>query len=184
MRWTWLDLITELETGQRCVAIRNVSWAEDVLHDHFDHDPEAGLEAMPVMPNTLVIEGMAQCAGILVGNHGNYREKVLLAKIGKATFTGLNAMPGQTLRHTALLDRIDDTGASTTGTVDLLDPTTGQSQPYATIELMFSHIDQNRKGLAFPEHNFVFTKDFADLLARSGFPMDHPPRDDAPPSRA
>ncbi len=174
MRWTWLDLILKLERGERCVAIRNVSWAEEVLHDHFDHDEEAGLPAIPVMPNTLIIEGMAQCAGILVGHYNDYREKVLLAKIGKATFTGLCAMPGQTLRHTALIDRIDGTGASTTGTVELLDPTTGQAKPYATIDLMFSHIDQNRKGLAFPEHNFVFTQDFADLLDRSGFPMASP----------
>jgi 3-hydroxyacyl-[acyl-carrier-protein] dehydratase len=175
MRWTWLDLILELETGRRCVAIRNVSWAEDVLHDHFDHDPEAGLPALPVMPNSLVIEGMAQCAGILVGNHDQYKQKVILAKIGRASFTGLNAMPGQTLRHTADLDRVDDSGASTSGTVELLDPTTGEAQPYASIDLMFSHIDQNRKGLAFPEHNFVFTRDFADLLERSGFPMENPP---------
>ena len=172
MRWTWLDLILELETGKRCVAIRNVSWAEDVLHDHFDHDPEAGLGPLPVMPNSLVIEGMAQCAGILVGNHGNYKQKVLLAKIGKASFTGLNAMPGQTLRHTATLDRIDASGASTSGVVELLDPTTGNAQPYGEVELMFSHIDQNRKGLAFPEHNFVFSQDFRDLLDRSGYPMD------------
>ncbi len=172
MRWTWLDLILELESGKRCVAIRNVTWAEDVLHDHFDHDPEAGRGPLPVMPNTLVIEGMAQCAGILVGEAGRYKQKVILAKIGKATFTGLNAMPGQTLRHTAEIDRLDDTGAATTGTVELLDPTTGQARPYAHIELMFSHIDQNRQGLAFPKHNFVFSQDFKDLLERSGFPAD------------
>ena len=175
MRWTWLDLILELESGRRCVAVRNVCWAEDVLADHFDRDIEAGLPAMPVMPNSLVIEGMAQCAGILVGEHNQYRQKVLLAKIGRASFTGLYAGPGHTLRHTATLDRIDDTGAATTGVVELLSPGGDQAQPYATVDLMFSHIDQNRKGLAFPEHNFVFTQDFADLLDRSGFPMPHRP---------
>jgi len=29
---------------------------------------------------------------------------------------------------------------------------------------MFSHIDQNMAGLDFPEHNFVFTGQFLDLL--------------------
>jgi len=99
------------------------------------------------MPNTLVIEGAAQCAGILTGHAHDFREKVLLAKIGKATFTGLAAG-------------------------ELIDPHTGDVQPYAEIELMFSHIDQNRKGLAFPDHNFVFTDDFMDLLERSGYPVD------------
>ena len=34
----------------------------------------------------------------------------------------------------------------------------------ADIELMFSHIDQNMAGLEFPEHNFVFTGQFLDLI--------------------
>jgi len=32
------------------------------------------------------------------------------------------------------------------------------------IEMMFSHIDQNMAGLEFPEHNFVFTEQFTELL--------------------
>ena len=35
MRWIWIDRIIELEKAERCVAIKNVSLAEDVLHDHF-----------------------------------------------------------------------------------------------------------------------------------------------------
>ena len=35
---------------------------------------------------------------------------------------------------------------------------------------MFSHIDQNMAGLAFPEHNFVFTPAFLELL--DGFRKD------------
>jgi len=34
----------------------------------------------------------------------------------------------------------------------------------AEIDLMFSHIDQNLAGLEFPEHNFVFTEQFTELL--------------------
>ena len=37
------------------------------------------------------------------------------------------------------------------------------------IRLTFSHVDQNRAGLAFPEHNFVFTDQFMNLLRNSGF---------------
>ena len=172
MRWTWLDLITDLTPGERCVALRNITWGEDPLQDHFDHDPEAGRVALPVMPNSLVIEGMAQCAGILVGRTGNFKHKVILAKIGRATFTGLPAMPGQALRHTATLDRFDDSGAATTGSVELIDCHSGDVAHYADIELMFSHIDQNRKGLVFPEHNFVFSEQFRDLLVRSGYSAD------------
>jgi len=166
MRWIWIDRIIELEKGRRCVAIKNVTLAEDVLHDHFP--AEGDRRALPLFPNTLIIEGMAQTAGILVGHANDFAEKVILAKIGKATFTA-HARPGTTLRYIAEIDRIDQNGASTTGHVELIDPHTGKAEPLATIELMFSHIDQNRAGLAFPEHNFVFTSQFMDLLDQSGF---------------
>lgn len=165
MRWIWIDRILELERGKRCVAIKNVSAAEEVLHDHFPAQGER--KAIPVMPNTLIIEGMAQTAGILVGHAGDFKEKVILAKITRATFTA-DAYPGYTIRHTATIDRIDTSGAATIGTTELLDPATGDAKPLAQIELMFSHIDHNRAGLAFPEHNFVFTDQFMDLLRRSG----------------
>lgn len=168
MRWIWIDRILELDKGVRAVAIKNISLAEDVLHDHFP--ARNGRPADPVLPHTLIIEGMAQTAGILVGHARDFREKVILAKIGKAIFDlDTPARPGTTLRYAAALDRIDDSGASTSGTVERIDPATGQVQHMADIELMFSHIDQNMRGLAFPEHNFVFTGQFMDLLARSGF---------------
>lgn len=166
MRWIWIDRILELERGKRCVTLKNVSMAEDVLHDHFP----AGADhpANPVMPNSLIIEGMAQTAGILVGHVNDFQEKVILAKIGKAIFTAA-ARPGFTLRHTATIDRLDESGAATSGTTELIDPVNGAVTPLAQIELMFSHIDRNRSGLAFPEHNFVFTSQLMDLLRRSGF---------------
>ena len=48
MRWMWIDRITEFEADRRLVAIKNVSLAEDHLHDHFAAD-EGGV-AQPVMP--------------------------------------------------------------------------------------------------------------------------------------
>ena len=60
--------------------------------------------------------------------------------------------------------------SSAVGTVELLDPARPQTPPVAlgTIELMFSHIDQNRSGLAFPEENFVFGENFRTLLRGAG----------------
>lgn len=166
MRWIWIDRILELEHARRCVAIKNVSLAEEMVHDHF---PATGNRpATPVMPNTLIIEGMAQTAGILVGHANDFREKVILAKIGRATFHDV-ARPGFCLRFEALIDRIDSNGASTSGTVTLLDPADDKQSKLADIELLFSHIDNNMSGLAFPEHNFVFGQQFKDVLRQSGF---------------
>ena len=165
MRWIWIDRIIELDRGRRCVALKNVSLAEDVLHDHFAAAGDR--PATPVMPNSLIIEGMAQTAGILVGHANDFAEKVILAKIGKAVFTAA-ATPGRCLRFTARIERMDPNGAATSGSVDLIHPESGETKPLAQIELLFSHVDQNRSGLDFPEHNFVFTAQFMDLLRQAG----------------
>ena len=167
MRWMWIDRIVELAERERLVAIKNVSLAEEHLHEHFPADETRGLGAMPVMPASLVIEGMAQAAGILVGHANGFREKVVLAKVNRAEIAK-DPVPGTTLRHTATLTRIDETGAATEGTVELLNPATGAAETIGAIDLMFSHLDSNRAGVEFPEHNFVFSDAFRTLLETSG----------------
>jgi 3-hydroxyacyl-[acyl-carrier-protein] dehydratase len=152
MRWIWIDKFVEFTSRKSATAIKNVSLAEEHLHDLYP--------AFPIVPNTLIIEGMAQTAGILVGEARNFTEKVILAKIGKAVFFRL-ARPGDTLIFSATIQQLSEQGASIAGTVN-----TGPAgnEPVAEIELMFSHIDQNMAGLRFPEHNFVFTEQFTELL--------------------
>ena len=149
MRWIWIDTFIEFESGRRAVALKNITLAEEHLHDHFP--------GFPVMPASLIIEGMAQTAGILVGEARNFEEKVILAKIKRASFTGY-ARPGQQLRYEATIDTISPEAAQTCGVV------TCDGQKMGEIDLMFSHIDQNMSGLNFPEENFVFTEEFKSLL--------------------
>ena len=149
MRWIWIDKFTEFTSRTSATAIKNVSLAEEHLHDLYP--------AFPIVPHSLIVEGMAQTAGILVGEARNFEEKVILAKIGRATFHRL-VRPGETIAYTAKIEQLSEQGASTAGTV------TVGSELVAEIELMFSHIDQNLAGLEFPEHNFVFTEQFTELL--------------------
>jgi len=168
MRWIWIDRILEIKRGEKLVALKNISAAEDVLHDHFAPAPGSKSPPQPLMPHSLVVEGMAQTAGILVGHAGDFREKVVLAKISRATFNlAAPPKPGYTLRHTATMLRYDASGASTAGITERLDPATGRAQPLAEIELLFSHIDQNRSGLQFPKENFVFTGQLMRLIEES-----------------
>lgn len=167
MRWMWIDRVVELVPGQRLVALKNISLAEEHLHDHFERTSD--LPALPVMPASLIIEGMAQSAGILVGHAEDFREKVILAKVSKAELVG-EAAPGFVLRYTATIQHMDQSGASTIGTVDLLDPARpGAEMPLGVINLMFSHLDRNMSGMEFPEHNFVFAEGFRTLLRTSGY---------------
>jgi 3-hydroxyacyl-[acyl-carrier-protein] dehydratase len=153
MRWIWIDKFVHFDAKQSATAVKNVSLAEEHLHDLYP--------AYPIMPHSLIIEGMAQTAGILVGHARDFSEKVILAKIGRATFHRLTR-PGDTLSYYAKIDQLNETGASITGTVRAgLEPA---APVVAEIELMFSHIDKNLSGQAFPEHNFVFTEQFMQLL--------------------
>ena len=175
MRWMWIDRVVELVPRERMVAIKNVSLAEEHLHDHFSAgEGEGGAAALPVMPASLILEGMVQTAGILVGHAEGFREKVVLAKIGRAELER-DAGPGMTLRYTAVIERMDPVGASTKGTVELLDHAHAASgyQRIGAIDMMFSHLDNNmggagQSGVAFPSHNFVFGEGFRTLLRTSG----------------
>jgi 3-hydroxyacyl-[acyl-carrier-protein] dehydratase len=168
----WIDRIVELVPRQRLVALKHVSLAEEHLHDHFPATTTPNgeqLPPLPVMPACFIIEGMAQTAGVLVGHASAFKEKVILAKVSKAELHE-DVPAGFTLRYTATVQNLDAVGASTVGTVELLDP--GQpgcpARHIGTIDLMFSHIDQNLAGTEFPSHNFVFGESFQTLLRTSG----------------
>jgi len=149
MRWIWIDKFVEFQSGRRAVAVKNVTLAEEHLHDHFP--------GFPVMPETLCIEAMAQTSGILVGEANRFKEKVILAKIKKAVFFDY-VRPGDTIKIEAQIESIAPEAASTTGRITLKD------KLIAEINLMFSHIDRNLTGKEFPEENFVFTDTFKSLL--------------------
>ena len=157
MRWIWIDKFVEFHSGDCAVAIKNVTLAEEHLHDHFP--------GFPVMPECLMIEGMAQTAGILVGEAKNFKEKVILAKIKKGVFFDY-VKPGDTIKLEAKIESITSEAASTSGKI------TRSGKLIAEIDLMFSHIDQNLAGKEFPEENFVFTDTFKSLL--DGMVLDSP----------
>jgi 3-hydroxyacyl-[acyl-carrier-protein] dehydratase len=177
VRWIWIDRVVELSRGERLVAVKNVTLAEDHLHDHLGPVRDgAGLivrEALPVMPASLIVEGMAQSAGILVGHAERFRQKVILAKVSRARLER-DATPGCTLRYTAEIAQSGAQGAVTRGLVELRDNGDPGSDwaEIGRIDLMFSHLDQNMAGLDLPDHNFVFNEAFRTLLRTSGIECD------------
>jgi len=172
MRWMWIDRVIELVPKQRLVAIKHISMAEDHLHDHFPATQSRN--QLPIMPMSLIVEGMAQTAGILVGHASDFKEKVVLAKVAKATLTK-DPTPGCTLRYTATIERFTDNGASTTGTIDLYHPQHSyrddqsiKPERIGEINLLFSHLDRNSAGTQYPKENFVFSDSFRTILRTSG----------------
>jgi beta-hydroxyacyl-ACP dehydratase FabZ len=85
-----VDRILEMDT-ERVVGIKNVTVNEPFFSGHF---PD-----FPVMPGVLIVEAMAQVAGVLVLSRIEDREKkvVLLASVDEAKFRK-PVRPGDQLR--------------------------------------------------------------------------------------
>ena len=126
MRWFWIDKFIEFESGRQAKAVKNVALAED----HID-DFQPGY---PIMPVPLVVEGLAQTGGLLVGEVNEFRERVVLAKVSRAKFE-FSPRPGDTLTYTATIDDIKDDGAFISGTSYVGD------RLQAEVQLCFAHLD-------------------------------------------
>jgi len=150
MRWIWIDRFAEFEAGRRAVAVKAVTMAEEHLHDH--------VPGYPVHPPTLMIEGMAQTAGVLVGDAFDFQEKVILAKITRARFHA-HVRPGDRIRFEAEIQgEVRREGAAVSGRI------TREGRLVAEIELMFVHLDQSQAPVEPGGDNFVFNEDFIRLL--------------------
>jgi 3-hydroxyacyl-[acyl-carrier-protein] dehydratase len=141
MRWIWIDRFTEFVSGSHATAIKNVTLAEEHLHDHFP--------GFPVMPASLIVEGLAQTGGILLGEKHQFEHVVILAKIPKMTFHGW-ACPGDTLTYRArLLD------ARAEGGLVECQAKIGE-RLIAEGEIFFAHVDEAAAG-TIDQKNFVFS---------------------------
>jgi beta-hydroxyacyl-ACP dehydratase FabZ len=107
-----VDRIVEI-TQNSIVGIKNVTVNEPHFTGHFP--------GFPVMPGVLIIEAMAQVAGILVGHVAPHtRGKIMfLASVEEAKFRK-PVFPGDQLRIEMKLDRLKSTVAKMKGiaTVD------------------------------------------------------------------
>ena len=107
-RGTWIDRFTAFESGRSATAVKCLSLAEDHFADHFP--------GFPVMPAALILEGLAQTGGILVGEANDFREKVVLAKVPWARFQR-DALAGEQLIYDVELLHLRPEGASVQGRV-------------------------------------------------------------------
>src|SRR5712692_4277330 len=108
MRWIWIDRFLEFQSGKSARALKNLSLAEDFFGDHFP--------GYPVMPGSLILEGLAQTGGILAGEANDFREKVVLAKVPWARFHR-DVLAGEQLTYDVELLHLRPEGAAIQGRV-------------------------------------------------------------------
>ncbi|MFO0876215.1 MAG: 3-hydroxyacyl-ACP dehydratase FabZ family protein [Gemmataceae bacterium] len=149
MRWIWIDRFTDFESGKFARAIKNLSLAEDHYAQHFP--------GYPIMPAALILEGLAQTGGILVGEVNKFQEKVILAKVPRAVFHR-EMVAGETLYYEAEVIHLRPEGAAVNARVIV------DNQVTVEAEIFFAHLDQNRSAAIFGNHNFVFGGEMKALV--------------------
>ena len=142
MRWIWIDRFLDFHSGKSARAVKNLSLAEDYFADHFP--------GYPVMPGPLMLEGLAQTGGILVGEANDFREKVVLAKVPYARFLR-DVLAGEQIVYEVEMLHLRPEGAAVQGRV------LAGGQVAVEAEIFFAHLDQNRSQQIFGDQNFVFS---------------------------
>ena len=105
MRFLLIDKITSWEPGRSATAIKNVALSEDFFEEHFP--------GRPIMPGTLILEGMAQLAGLLleesVRRPDSRPVKAVLSIVERAKFRS-PVGPGDQLEYSVSLVSVNELG--------------------------------------------------------------------------
>ncbi|RCK81279.1 MAG: 3-hydroxyacyl-[acyl-carrier-protein] dehydratase, FabZ form [Candidatus Ozemobacter sibiricus] len=103
MRFYFVDRITDLVPGQRIRGYKNVAMSEPYFATHFP--------GFPVVPGVVLIEAMAQLAGLLVETTPEGKDrKALLSIVDRVKFKKM-VRPGDRVDLAADLVLIDEEGA-------------------------------------------------------------------------
>lgn len=105
MRFVLIDRITSWKPGKSAAAVKNVTLSEDFFDDHFP--------LKPIMPGVLILEGMAQLAGLMLEEGVKLEKgrnvKALMSIVEKAKFRR-PAKPGDSLEYRAEVLSVNEEG--------------------------------------------------------------------------
>lgn len=145
MRWFWIDRFTEFVSGDKASAVKCVSLVEEYVDEYFP--------GCPMMTPSFVIEGFAQCGGILLAQQSDFHERVVLAKLSNAKFN-FYAGPGDQLTYSVRLESMQAEGGLVTATSYV------DKRLQAEAELTFAHVDESVRGPG----SFFIPADFLRML--------------------
>ncbi len=90
MKFALVDRVLECVPGERIVAVKAVSLAEEYLADHFP--------TFPVLPGVLMLEALTEAARWLVWRTEGFAHSMILLREAKNVTYKSFVAPGQTLR--------------------------------------------------------------------------------------
>ena len=132
MRWFWIDRFTEFVCGEFATATKNVSFSEPHVHDY--------VPSWPVMPASLIVEGLAQTGGLLLGQQHDFRKKVVLAKLTKANFDRF-CVPGETIHYRTDIEMLTEEGGIVKGTC------TVNEEEIVSADIVFAYLGDQFKNV-------------------------------------
>jgi len=98
MRFALLDRVLEVVPGERIVAVKAVSLAEEYLADHFP--------TFPVLPGVLMLEALVEAGRWLVWKTTGFAQSTILLREAKNVTYKTFVAPGRTLRVEVIARRI------------------------------------------------------------------------------
>ncbi len=90
MRFCLIDRVVELSRGQRIVAVKAVSLAEEYLADHFP--------TFPILPGVFMLEALVESAAWLVRDAQDFASNIILLRRAKNVTYKRFVTPGNLLR--------------------------------------------------------------------------------------
>ena len=126
MRHYWLDRITQLEPGIRATGVKAVALAEEEFEAHFPGNP--------VLPGVYLLEGLAQTAGVLLGETTGRKRLALMVSVDRARFLAF-ARPGDQVVLTVEVEALDDDLARVRGEAKV------SERPIASARFTFRLVD-------------------------------------------
>jgi len=129
MRWFWIDRFTKFVSGESAEAVKSISLSEEVVDEYSP--------GRTFLPASVIIEGIAQAGGLLIGQMSDFHDRVVLAKVMVGEFY-FEAEPGSKLTYKVQLTNNDGMGAVIEGTSWM-----GEKQQ-AKVNLMFARLDDER----------------------------------------
>jgi 3-hydroxymyristoyl/3-hydroxydecanoyl-(acyl carrier protein) dehydratase len=110
VRYILLDRITELSPPEVARGVKCVSLSDDLFADHFP--------GFPVMPGAMILEALAQLAGVLLEatmrDRGRHDLHALLTMADRAKFRHV-VRPGDRIELEARVERVTEDGGQAQG---------------------------------------------------------------------
>ena len=122
-----VDRVLEVECGKRILAVKNVSVNEPFFQGHWP--------GRPVMPGVLILEAMAQAAGIMIANHVDRPRKITMIAAIDDVKLRRPVVPGDQLLLDLTCLRLKSTSAQIQGVARVGDAVAAEAK------LMFVMVD-------------------------------------------